>query len=132
MAEPKIIAVLGATGAQGGGLVRAICADKSGEFKARALTRDPNSEKARALAALGAEVVKGDVDDVESMKAAFSGAYGVFGVTFFWEHFNPVLETSQAKARRSLRNTGQLRPCSPNVEPCTRCAASACAYRPAP
>ncbi len=98
MAEPKIIAVLGATGAQGGGLVRAICADKSGEFKARALTRDPNSEKARALAALGAEVVKGDVDDVESMKAAFSGAYGVFGVTFFWEHFNPVLETSQAKA----------------------------------
>ena len=53
----KIIAVIGATGAQGGGLVRAILNDPSGGFAARAVVRDPQSEKARALAALGAEVV---------------------------------------------------------------------------
>ena len=57
MADKKIIAVLGATGAQGGGLVRAIMEDTDGGFTARALTRNPDSEKARELAALGAEVV---------------------------------------------------------------------------
>ena len=51
MADKKIIAVMGATGAQGGGLVRAILDDPSGEFAARAITRDVNSEKAKALAA---------------------------------------------------------------------------------
>ena len=49
MADKKVIAVLGATGAQGGGLVRAILNDKSGEFSVRALTRDVNSPKAKAL-----------------------------------------------------------------------------------
>jgi len=53
--EKKIIAVVGATGAQGGGLVRAILADKGGPFRPRALTRDVNSPKAQALAAAGAE-----------------------------------------------------------------------------
>ena len=57
MAEKKIIAVVGATGAQGSGLVRAILADPDGGFAVRALTRDTNSDKARALSALGAEVV---------------------------------------------------------------------------
>ena len=51
MPEKKIIAVIGATGAQGGGLVRAIQADKSGSFTARAITRNPSSEKAQALRA---------------------------------------------------------------------------------
>jgi len=97
MSEPKVIAVLGATGAQGGGLVRAICADTSGQLKARAITRDAKSEKAKALAALGAEVVAANVDDVESLKGAFAGAYGAFCVTFFWEHFSPQKETAQAK-----------------------------------
>jgi len=95
MADKKVIAVLGATGAQGGGLVRAILADKSGEFTARALTRDVNSDKAKALADLGAEVVAADVDDHESIKNAFAGAYGVYAVTFFWEHFSPEKETAQ-------------------------------------
>ncbi len=98
MSDPKIIAVVGATGAQGGGLVRAICADPSGGFKARALTRDPNSEKARALAALGAEVVAADVDDPESLRRAFEGAHGAFCVTFFWDHFSPEKEQAQARA----------------------------------
>ena len=70
MSEPKIIAVVGATGAQGGGLVRAIQSDPSGGFRARALTRDVNSEKAKALAALGAEVVAADVDDAASLERA--------------------------------------------------------------
>ena len=82
MADKKIIAVMGATGAQGGGLVRAIQGDKAGEFQARAITRNPNSEKARALAALGAEVVAGDADDETSLHRAFEGAWGAFCVTF--------------------------------------------------
>ena len=97
MSDKKIIAVAGATGAQGGGLVRAIMADPAGGFTARALTRDVNSDKAKALAALGAEVVAADVDDVESLKKAFAGAHGAYCVTFFWDHFSPDREKAQAK-----------------------------------
>ena len=68
MSQKKIIVVFGATGAQGGGLARAILNDSNSEFAVRAVTRDPNSEKAKELAAMGAEVVAGDVDDMESMK----------------------------------------------------------------
>ena len=93
----KIIAVVGATGAQGGGLVRAI-QRAGGEFAARALTRDLNSEKAKALAALGAEVVAADVDDADSLRRAFTGAYGAYCVTFYWSHLSPERETAQAKA----------------------------------
>ena len=98
MSEKKIIAVLGATGAQGGGLVRSILSDKDGEFKVRALTRDVNSDKAKALANMGAEVVKADLDDYDSLKKSFSGAYGVYGVTNFWEHYSPEKEKAQAKS----------------------------------
>src|SRR6516165_10755795 len=93
----KVIAVIGATGAQGGGLVRAIQHDRNGEFSARAITRDVNSDKAKALAALGAEVVAADIDNEESLKKAFAGAYGAYCVTFFWAHFSP--EKEQANAR---------------------------------
>jgi uncharacterized protein YbjT (DUF2867 family) len=94
----KVIAVAGATGAQGGGLASAILADRKGEFTVRALTRNRNSEKARALADLGAEVVEADVNDVDSLRKAFDGAYGAFCVTFFWEHLSPEKETAQARA----------------------------------
>lgn len=97
MSDKKIIAVMGATGAQGGGLVRAIAANPNSGFTARAITRDVNTDKAKALAALGVEVVAANIDDVESLKKAFSGAHGVFGVTFFWDHFDPVKETAQGK-----------------------------------
>jgi uncharacterized protein YbjT (DUF2867 family) len=96
MSVKKIIAVTGATGAQGGGLARAILADKDSPFAVRALTRDPDSEKARALASLGAEVVAADVEDVESLTKAFSGAHGAFCVTFFWEHCSGDREKAQA------------------------------------
>ena len=95
--DKKIIAVVGATGAQGGGLVRAILKDKTGSFAARAITRDPASDKAKELADAGAEVVAADVDDVKSLKKAFTGAHGAFCVTFFWAHFKPELELSQAR-----------------------------------
>jgi uncharacterized protein YbjT (DUF2867 family) len=97
MADKKIIAVTGSTGSQGGGLVRAILADPNGGFAVRAITRDPNSDKAKALKAAGAEVVQGDLDDVESLKKAFAGAHGVYGVTNFWEHFSGEKEIAQAK-----------------------------------
>ena len=98
MTDKKIIAVIGATGAQGGGMARAILNDPESPFAVRALTRDVNSEKAKALAALGAEVVQANVDDVESLKSAFAGAYGAFCVTFFWDHFSPEKESAQVRA----------------------------------
>ena len=97
MADKKIIAVLGATGAQGGGLVRAILDDPGGGFAARAITRDRNSDKAKALAQAGAQVVAATVDDLESLKQAFRGAYGAFCVTFYWDHLSPEKESRHAK-----------------------------------
>ena len=97
MPQRKVIAVVGATGAQGGGLVRAILEDPNGGFAARAITRDVNSEKARALAAAGAEVVAADVDDQKSLERAFAGAYGAYCVTFYWAHFNPQQELDEAR-----------------------------------
>lgn len=99
MAGKNIIAVVGATGAQGGGLVRAILNDKHGGFTVRAITRDVQSAKAKGLAALGAEVVAADLDSPESLKKAFAGAYGVFCLTNFWEHFSPEKELTQAKGQ---------------------------------
>src|SRR5512143_3834702 len=96
MAEKKVIAVVGATGAQGGGLVRAILDDPKGGFAVRAITRDAGSAKARELAPRGAEVVAGDIDDPESLKKAFAGAHGAFCVTFFWAHFSPEKELAEA------------------------------------
>ena len=107
MADKKIIAVLGATGAQGGGLVRAILNDPSGGFAARAITRDVNRDKARELARMGAEVVAADVDDSESLKRAFAGAYGAFCVTFFWAHFSPEKEMAEARnMAKAAKNAG--------------------------
>jgi uncharacterized protein YbjT (DUF2867 family) len=98
MPEKKIIAVLGATGAQGGGLVRAILDDPDGGFTARALTRNINSPKAQELARRGAEVVAVDVDDPASLKKAFAGAYGAYCVTFFWDHFSVEKEMAEVKS----------------------------------
>src|SRR5688572_25350204 len=97
MSDKKVIAVVGSTGSQGGGLVNAILADASGGFAARAITRDPSKDKAKDFAARGAEVVKADLDGVESLKQAFAGAYGVYAVTNFWEHFSGEKEIQQAK-----------------------------------
>lgn len=106
MADNRIIAVMGATGAQGGGLVRAIL-ESGGGFVARAITRAPESEKARALAAQGVEVVRGDADDPSSLDAALAGAWGAYCVTNFWEHGDPAREFRQAAAlARATRRAG--------------------------
>jgi uncharacterized protein YbjT (DUF2867 family) len=107
MADKKVIAVVGATGAQGGGLVRAILADKDSRFMARAITRNVNSDKAKALAASGAEVVAANVDDEASLRRAFEGAYGAFCVTFFWDHLSVEREQAEAAAMaRAAKATG--------------------------
>ena len=97
MADQRIIAVVGATGMQGGGLVRALANDRHSPFKTRALTRSTASDKAKALTALGIQVVPADLDDLDSLKRAFAGAHGAFCVTNYWEHFSPQKELAQAK-----------------------------------
>jgi uncharacterized protein YbjT (DUF2867 family) len=82
MADEKTILVTGATGQQGGAVLRHLLGKG---FKLRALTRKPESDKAKALAAQGVEVVKGDLDDAASLKAALKGAWGVFAVQNTWE-----------------------------------------------
>ena len=106
MAEQKTIAVVGGTGAQGSGLVRAISNDPSGEFRARALARDPSSAGAQALSALAnVDVVAADLDDPATVEAAFAGAYGAFCVTFFWADMSTATEfrhaTTMAGAARA-------------------------------
>jgi uncharacterized protein YbjT (DUF2867 family) len=98
MNNKKTIVVVGATGAQGGGLVRAILNDPDHEFNVRAITTNVNSDKAKELKTLGAEVVAADLDDENSLKNAFNGAYGAYCVTFFWNHFSPEKEMAHAKA----------------------------------
>src|SRR5262245_37168104 len=83
--EAPIITVFGATGAQGGGLARAVLADPGRRFRLRAVTRKPDSPAARALAANGADIVRADLDDAASVRGAMDGAYGAFCVTNFWE-----------------------------------------------
>ena len=108
MPDRKIIAVIGATGAQGGGMVRAIQADKSGSFAARAITRNPNAEKAQALRSAGVEVVGADIDKPETLDKAFAGAYGAFCVTNFWEHFSAEREVTQARNMAQAAKTAGL------------------------
>jgi uncharacterized protein YbjT (DUF2867 family) len=96
MSEKKTIAVVGATGAQGGGLARAILADPDGGFALRAITRNTDSDAAKALAEGGAEVVQADIDDEGSVRSAFEGAFGAFCLTNFWEHFSGAKEVEQA------------------------------------
>lgn len=93
----RLIVVVGATGAQGGGLARAILDDPEGGFALRAITRHVDSDRARALAARGAEVVAADSDDAASLERALRGAYGAYFVTNFWEHFSPEKEKRQAR-----------------------------------
>jgi uncharacterized protein YbjT (DUF2867 family) len=107
--SPKIIAVVGATGSQGGGLARAILADPDGGFAVRAITRDAASEKARALADLGAEIVEADIDDEADLDAAFAGAYGAYCVTFFWAHFSPDKEQAEARAMARAAKKADLK-----------------------
>src|SRR5688572_2657080 len=90
--EKKLIAVVGATGQQGGGVVRALQA--SGQFKVRALSRNPGKHRG-----LAEEVVVADLDRPETLTAAFEGAHGVFLVTNFWEPGTDELKQATAAVR---------------------------------
>jgi uncharacterized protein YbjT (DUF2867 family) len=94
----RVIAVIGATGRQGGGVVRALQA--SGRFKVRALSRNPDDHRD-----LADEVVQADLDRPETLKAAFEGAHGVFLVTNFWEEGTDELKQATA-AVRAAKNAG--------------------------
>jgi len=107
----KLIAVIGATGQQGGAVVRAL--QPSGQFKVRALTRDPDKHHD-----LADEIIRADLNRPETLRSAFEGAYGVFLVTNFWEKGTD--EPKQATAAvRAARDAG-VKHCVwstlPNVE----------------
>lgn len=97
MSVKKIIVIVGATGLQGNGLAKAILNDINSEYSVRAITRDPNSEKAKELERLGAEIVIADISDLESLKKAFSGAYGAYIVSFFWHHLDTARDLQDIK-----------------------------------
>src|SRR6201992_4452060 len=102
MTEKKIIAVVGATGVQGGGLLSAIPADRAVPLTARPLTRNAASDPARDLASQGAEVIEADLDDETSLRKAFEGAYGAFVVTNFWAQRTPEQEQARTRAQMEL------------------------------
>ncbi len=106
MTEKKIVAVVGATGVQGGAVARALLED--GEFAVRALTRDTGSAAAKDLASLGAEVVAADLYDEASLRRAFDGAYGAYLVTPFFTHLSAAKEleevTHLVAAAKGLRH----------------------------
>jgi hypothetical protein len=81
----KIVTVIGATGVQGSSVINALL--QNGRYTLRAITRNPDSEAARALAARGVQLAKADANDVDSLKAAFQGSYAVYAVTDFFEPF---------------------------------------------
>lgn len=109
MSDRKVIAVLGATGAQGGGLVRAILNEPNGGFTVRVLTRDVNGAKAQEFGKRGAEILATDIDNPESLNKAFEGAYGAYCVTFFWAHFSPEKEMAEAEAMAKAAKAAAVR-----------------------
>ncbi|KAI0018111.1 hypothetical protein F4780DRAFT_540258 [Xylariomycetidae sp. FL0641] len=104
----KILAVLGATGAQGGGVVNVMRTTPG--WRVRALTRDPDGAAARKLAAQdGVEVVRADLDDEASLVRAFEGATAVFAVTNWWEHLFRGQTAAEARAREEAQGRAAAR-----------------------
>ena len=99
MAAKKILVVFGATGNQGGSVIKSVLKDPktANEFNIRGITRDPSKPNAKALEAQGVECVAGDINDKESIKSAFHGAYAVFAMTNYWEKMDAQLEINQGK-----------------------------------
>lgn len=99
MAEKKILVVFGATGNQGGSVIKSVLSDPktSSEFKIRGITRDPSKPNAQALTAKGVECVAADIKSKDQIKLALQGAYAVFAVTNYWEKMDAELETKQGR-----------------------------------
>ncbi|KAH8745547.1 hypothetical protein F5883DRAFT_721830 [Diaporthe sp. PMI_573] len=99
MADKKIIAIIGATGAQGGAVADVFLNDPllNHEWTVRAVTRDPSKDRAKKLKEQGAEVIAADLNDKASLVKAFTGATAVFGVTNYWETLSIDAEIQQGK-----------------------------------
>lgn len=99
MSSKRLLTIFGATGNQGGSVVDIVLArpELSAKYALRGITRDPSSSKSQKLASLGVEVVKGDIEDIDSLKTALTGSHGVFGVTDFWAHLSKSREVQQGK-----------------------------------
>jgi uncharacterized protein YbjT (DUF2867 family) len=99
MASKKVLTIFGATGNQGGSIIDTVLANPSlsDKYALRGISRDPSSGKSKALSSKGVEVVQGELDDLESLKKAVAGSYGVFGVTDFWSIMDKNREIQQGK-----------------------------------
>jgi len=100
MAAKKVVVVFGATGVQGGSVVKAILGDPKmkADWVVRGVTRDVSKPSAKALEAQGAETVGADLNDAATLKNAVKGAYAVFAVTNYWESKSADVEMKQGKA----------------------------------
>ncbi|KAI1845055.1 hypothetical protein JX265_008360 [Neoarthrinium moseri] len=101
----KLIIILGITGTQGGSVAKRFLTHA--DWQVRGLTRNPDSPKAKAWVSRGVEIVKGDHDDVESLKSAFKGAHAIFAVTdwaanYFRVHEDKILQEEAKAAGRSI------------------------------
>ncbi|KAI9748552.1 MAG: hypothetical protein M1815_003149 [Lichina confinis] len=99
MSDKKIVVVFGATGVQGGSVVKALLNDPetATKFHIRGVTRDPSKPNAKVLAEKGVECVKGDLDSKDSLREAFKNAYAVYAVTNYWESMSADKEIQQGK-----------------------------------
>ncbi|KAI4099233.1 MAG: hypothetical protein L6R37_006035 [Teloschistes peruensis] len=99
MAQKKLVVVFGATGNQGGSVIKSIQGDPrtAQEFKIRGITRDTSKPNAKALEGKGVETVAADINNKDQIKAALQGAYAVFAVTNYWEKMDAQLEEQQGK-----------------------------------
>lgn len=99
MPSKKLLTLFGATGNQGGSVIDTYFAlpDLQEKYSLRGITRDPSSAKSKALAEKGVEMVQAELDDVESLKKAIKGSYGVFGITDFWSLMDKQKEINQGK-----------------------------------
>ncbi|KAF5001861.1 hypothetical protein FGRMN_708 [Fusarium graminum] len=102
MSSSKIIAILGATGNQGGSVANAFLSEPG--WKVRTLTRNTTSPKAQALSSDGAEVVKADLDDPSTLTAAFEGVHAIFAVSDFWGLYYDQSNRSKTKPGQALND----------------------------
>lgn len=96
----KLLVVFGATGGQGGSVVKSILSDPKmrESWKVRGITRDVTKPSAKALETQGAETIAADMNDASTLKKALDGAYAVFAVTNYWEKMSMEVEVRQGKA----------------------------------
>ncbi|KAE8389157.1 hypothetical protein BDV23DRAFT_173333 [Aspergillus alliaceus] len=105
MTSTKLIVVLGATGNQGGSVIKTFLKDPT--WRIRGLTRNVSGEKAQRLQAQGVDIMKADLDDPASLTAAFQGATVIFSVTDFWNAFASIAQSGEDKGQSMIKRTYQ-------------------------